>query len=72
MSSKDVLDSRSLAAFLSSMAGIMNKGDKIEVIVYSKDIESCPEIAMNHDFAIIDGDEIGENKVKLVLEFKGR
>ncbi|MCY0850300.1 hypothetical protein [Sulfuracidifex metallicus] len=72
MSSKDVLDSRSLAAFLSSMAGIMNKGDKIEVIVYSKDIESCPEIAMNHDFAIVDGDEIGENKVKLVLEFKGR
>lgn len=54
------------------MAGIMNKGDKIEVIVYSKDIESCPEITMSHDFAIIDGDEIGENKVKLVLEFKGR
>ncbi len=72
MSSKDVLDSRSLRSFLSSMSNVLKEDDKLEVVVRSKDIQACPEIAMEHNFAIIDGEEDGEDKIKLVLVYKGK
>ncbi len=72
MSSADVLDSRSLDSYLSSMSNLLNKGDKLEVMIYIEDIQECPRIAMHHNFAIIDGDEVGEGKAKLILVFKGK
>ncbi len=67
----DVLvNEKEVERYLSIQKDKSKKGDTIEITVSEDLLEKLPSIANKYGFSIIDGDNIKEGLVRIVLEFR--